>query len=223
MSNTPENPEFGNTRHDYNPDDPLNPLNEPPVEDDDTADLTPQDITDSDIDLKRVNLDDDVPFDLPRMDDGDSAHTADLRDERHGALTMPHFREPGVPDPKATLPGTGGLDPNPEMQQAQQRENPSFSQDTLQRIHTVRDTSADDMPTVPTPADHDRYQRPAQQQRRPQPQQAQPAQGRYVPAPPGSGRPDDPGRRDTRKPQRRRARRQPIRHTTRAAARGTKP
>ena len=113
MSNTPENPEFGNTRHDYNPDDPLNPLNEPPVTDDDTADLTPQDITDSDIDLQRVNLDDDVPFNLPTMDDSDDAHTSDLRDERYGALTQPHFREPGVPDPKATLAGTGGLDPQP--------------------------------------------------------------------------------------------------------------
>ncbi len=201
MSNTPENPEFGNTRHDYNPDDPLNPLNEPPVTDDDTADLTPQDITDSDIDLQRVNLDDDVPFNLPTMDDSDDAHTSDLRDERYGALTQPHFREPGVPDPKATLAGTGGLDPSPEMQQAQQRENPTFSQDTLQRIQTVRD-SADDMRTVPTATDHERYQpqQPAQQQRRnPPPQQAQPAQGRYVPAPPGSGR------RNTRsKPQRRR-------------------
>lgn len=79
------------------------PVLEPPRSDDDTDEL------DFDID------DDDVPFKLPRLAQSSSQPTRDMRRDEHGMITMPVFKEPGVPDPRQTLPGSGGLDPNPDM------------------------------------------------------------------------------------------------------------
>ncbi|MBL8117260.1 MAG: transglycosylase domain-containing protein [Anaerolineae bacterium] len=70
--------------------------------------------------------DDDIPFHLPWSDEleetqkdagvsekkiWDASHPADARN----MPTMPIPREPGVPDPRQTLPGSGGLDPNPDF------------------------------------------------------------------------------------------------------------
>ena len=84
--------------------------------------------------------DEDVPFRLPRADDEDDETPAYVPPARrpaprvspeeeeddaplppkprsrdpHDLPTMPIPREPGSPDPRQTLPGTGGLDPNPD-------------------------------------------------------------------------------------------------------------
>ena len=70
--------------------------------------------------------DHDIPFKLPLSEDApeqlvdddkgatdvwDAANPVDARN----MPTMPIPREPGVPDPKKTLPGSGGLDPNPDF------------------------------------------------------------------------------------------------------------
>jgi penicillin-binding protein 1C len=74
--------------------------------------------------------DDDIPFKLPRLEDepepNREQHATDRMDatgvtERdpnpaYKLPTMPIPREPGVPDPKLTLQGSGGLDPSPEME-----------------------------------------------------------------------------------------------------------
>src|SRR6266508_2876734 len=72
------------------------------------------------------SFDDDIPFHLPlssELDDDSLAvepDDTDLWDPSHpqdarNMPTMPIPREPGVPDPKKTLPGSGGLDPNPDF------------------------------------------------------------------------------------------------------------
>ena len=105
-------------------------------------DTDPQDHSDpnypdhDDNDYHDDDDDDDVPFRLPRAkaDTGvqaaqqaeqgtstsantEQAEQPDTYDPNnpHVARTMPAFREPGADDPKLTLPGTGGLDPNPDM------------------------------------------------------------------------------------------------------------
>src|SRR5689334_22289946 len=70
--------------------------------------------------------DDDVPFHLPFSDDIEATqHDAPVEDkplwnadnpmDARNMPTMPIPREPGVPDPKKTLQGSGGLDPNPDF------------------------------------------------------------------------------------------------------------
>ncbi len=125
--------------------------------------------------------DDDVPFKLPRVDESDAQPT--FRHNRDD-LTMPHFREPGVPDPRETLPGTGGLDPNPEMQDYDKVPSAS-SEATMRHMPRVPD-SAQPAPfdggltaANPNLADS-RYQRPPQQQA------VRQAQGSYMPPPPRS-------------------------------------
>ncbi|MCA9893220.1 MAG: transglycosylase domain-containing protein [Anaerolineae bacterium] len=58
--------------------------------------------------------DSDVPFHLPQAHDN-QPHPQSERNDPHKMLTMPMFNEPGRTDPRQTLPGTGGLDPNPDM------------------------------------------------------------------------------------------------------------
>lgn len=110
--------------------------------------------------------DDDVPFKLPLADD---SAPIDKRNDPHLMVTMPVFKEPGVPDPKQTLTGSGGLDPNPDM--------PAYDSE-----RTVANMPAVTMPspaisanTAPQDA---RYQRP------PTPPATQTAQGVYTPPPP---------------------------------------
>ncbi len=142
--------------------------------------------------------DEDVPFKLPKVGEGDNEQTfrRDLSD-----LTMPHFREPGVTDPKQTLPGTGGLDPNPEMQPPDEPQS-SHSQPTLRNMPRVPDSPQpapfDGNLTAANPnlADN-RYQRPAQQPA------VRPAQGSYTPAPPQAKHDSQPQRLPPR-PRRRR-------------------
>src|SRR5688572_7285345 len=61
------------------------------------------------------NPDEDVPFNLPKVSEDEPGQaTIDPRHNPNAMKTMPHFREPGTPDPKETLLGSGGLDPNPD-------------------------------------------------------------------------------------------------------------
>jgi penicillin-binding protein 1C len=74
---------------------------------------------------RRRNLEDDVPFKLPRAEDLAEEEEARKSDpplwdasnhrDKQNMPTMPIPREPGVADPKKTLPGSGGLDPNPDF------------------------------------------------------------------------------------------------------------
>lgn len=117
--------------------------------------------------------DEDVPFHLPKMDNSDAEQaTHHPRHDSNAMQTMPHFREPGVPDPKETLVGTGGLDPNPDMQQFI---DSAHSERTVMNMPKI---SAPEQQTMANPNVADaRYQRPQQQT-------TQNAQGHYVPSPP---------------------------------------
>ncbi len=69
--------------------------------------------------------DDDVPFHLPPVEDNSDSELESTEQteipawkphEAHNMPTMPIPREPGSPDPKKTLPGTEGMDPNPDFE-----------------------------------------------------------------------------------------------------------
>ncbi len=112
--------------------------------------------------------DTDVPFNLPYAEDLQSP--SDRRNDPHQMVTMPIFKEPGVTDPKKTLAGSGGLDPNPDM--------PYDSERTVANMPVVTmPSSAQNPNTVPTSVDP-RFQRP---QNAPN---IQNAQGSYTPPPP---------------------------------------
>ena len=120
--------------------------------------------------------DEDVPFHLPKASaDDDVQPTMNPRHNPNAMPTMPHFREPGTDDPKVTLVGTGGLDPNPDMNPPQQKPDSSYSANTVMNIPKAP-------PQAPMTAQNSnladsRYQRPQQPQ-------GQNVQGRYVPPPP---------------------------------------
>jgi penicillin-binding protein 1C len=105
------------------------------------------------------NRRDDVPFDLPDVAD---MPTMDNRSDPHKMVTMPVFREPGAEDPRKTLPGSGGLDPNPDM--------------TYRDERTVANMPSATMPQHTQPAEA-HWQRPAQAG-------IPSMQGAYVPPPP---------------------------------------
>lgn len=103
--------------------------------------------------------DDDVPFRLPHVDDFAAQPTLDARDDQHQMVTMPVFREPGVPDPKATLPGSGGLDPNPDFVV---HEDPASARTVRHPAVRLTESPPPPQATMPNPdlADDRRYQRP---------------------------------------------------------------
>ncbi|QPC84639.1 transglycosylase domain-containing protein [Phototrophicus methaneseepsis] len=102
--------------------------------------------------------DPDVPFHLPHIKEGKST-PPDERNNPYKMVTMPMFQEPGASDPRVTLPGTGGLDPNPDMPA------PQHSTETMARIPSVQQADYN------YPAPNAPYQRPAPQQAAyPQPQ-----------------------------------------------------
>jgi hypothetical protein len=94
-----------------------------------------------------VNPDDDIPFHLPMDGEDDETPDADVplntwdkKRDAHNMPTMPIPREPGTPDYKKTLAGSGGLDPNPDFESNQAgntvQHNP-LSQDTLMNMRPV--------------------------------------------------------------------------------------
>lgn len=127
--------------------------------------------------------DDDVPFHLPMVgeeaDDDDETDDMpavqvkpqprtdeiwDKQRDRHHMPTMPIPREPGTPDPKRTLAGTGGMDPNPDFGRHNQNTAPhQASQSTMVNMR----------PTAPPPPRQ--YQRPAVQAPPPPGRAQQPA------------------------------------------------
>jgi penicillin-binding protein 1C len=174
--------------HDFpeiNPDDQDEELTEKrprPVSNESTEDIDLEAIRATDDPRSDENYDpeEDIPFHLPKMNDSDADQpTFNPRHDPHGMQTMPHFREPGVPDPRETLPGTGGLDPNPDMQPFV---DVSHSERTVMNL--PRASEYDEQQTMQNPNLADaRYQRPSQQQ------SAQSAQGYYVPSPPRQQQP----------------------------------
>lgn len=157
-----------------NHDLPTLPLgdNEPPHDDDETGEIQPQSAQVAQQSAFSKHRDTDVPFDLPLAEELPQA--VDRRNDPHLMVTMPIFREPNTPDPKITLPGTGGLDPNPDMP-AQN------NQATVANLRAVQP----DAYTVPTPAtpytQPTAYTQPAQ---RYSPPPVQVSQGGYMPPPP---------------------------------------
>lgn len=121
--------------------------------------------------------DEDVPFRLPKSSANDDIEpTMNPRHNPNAMPTMPHFREPGTVDPKVTLVGTGGLDPNPDMMPPVKQSDASHSANTVMNMPKApQDPIA--QPTVESPKADNRYQRPAQPQN-------QNMQGQYVPPPP---------------------------------------
>jgi len=168
-------------------DEPL--IEEPPVDDDDT-DALDIPLPDS---LNNLSMNEeyddehDVPFHLPKIGESDAESTVQHGNQGHNLLTMPHFREPGVPDPCETLSGSGGRDPNPDMQ-ALQHPSDFASQQTVEHARVDPNLplyqqepplSQDDNQTMANPNVADRrFQRPPQQRGLYQ------AQGQYVPPPP---------------------------------------
>lgn len=121
--------------------------------------------------------DDDIPFHLPMSEDTppdpkrlevkpnksnlwDANNPADARN----MPTMPIPREPGQADPKKTLPGSGGMDPNPDFEIGNtQASDPG---NTVQHQAVRLDYTAPHTPVVqqqnPIPQDHQQYARPQQ-------------------------------------------------------------
>ena len=116
--------------------------------------------------------DDDIPFRLPMngdleddspQDEGDDTDIWDPSNpqDARNMPTMPIPREPGVPDPKITLPGSGGLDPNPDFL-------PFDDQSSSSADYTVQHEPVQIDQTAPHPAvqsypqnaEHARFQRP---------------------------------------------------------------
>jgi membrane peptidoglycan carboxypeptidase len=145
-------------------------------------------------DLERVQFADplnpdneeDIPFHLPKADSGGSGPTSDNRNNPNKMVTMPHFHEPGVPDAAKTLPGTGGLDPNPDMLPRADSSNaaktvmnlPKAPAEVQRRQEPSISSAQGDMTMANPNLAADRYQRPPTQPR------VQNAQGAYVPGPP---------------------------------------
>jgi penicillin-binding protein 1C len=129
---------------------------------------------------KRPSYDVDVPFDLPKADDV----LSDKRNDPHKMVTMPIFKEPGVTDPRITLPGSGGLDPSPDAPYSDERTvanmpsvtmvSPSMSQETIAQSTMPQDV---------------RWQRPDNQAN------VQAFQGGYMPPPPANNQKPLPQRR----------------------------
>jgi len=145
-----------------------------------------------------IDDEDDVPFKLSESDGS------------HQQITMPVFKEPGVPDPKKTLPGTFGLDPNPDFAQAntpaeptmrnpavpssQPPRKPAIPAPTAQ--HNTVPNSGVAQGGVSRPGGHDQYTMPNPQLA----DQRYAAPGGYTPAPPDqSGTPSLPRRRTRRR------------------------
>jgi membrane peptidoglycan carboxypeptidase len=121
--------------------------------------------------------DTDIPFNLPQADMG---VTMDSRNDPHKMVTMPLFREPGVPDAKQTLPGSGGFDPNPDMSQRTVANMPAVGQPTM----PMSEQTVANMPAVDP-----RWQRNTQAPN------VTNYQGGYMPPPPQASVPILPKRR----------------------------
>lgn len=120
--------------------------------------------------------DDDIPFKLPRLEDDSPEHEPTDRmsaterddDRPYNLPTMPIPREPGVPDPKQTLVGSGGLDPNPDMEPYRKPDAGMTVQSPAVRIDpgmTVQSPAVKlpAQPAQPAYPAYPQYQRPAQQ------------------------------------------------------------
>ena len=109
--------------------------------------------------------DTDVPFDLPIEPDSDGNAPDEVEAVGNKWVTMPNQPIPG----EATLPGSGGLDPNPDMTVPHQANT----------VQSMRPVAA----PQPQPQQHQQFQRPADQARRPQmiPPAPQPSADRSVP------------------------------------------
>lgn len=126
--------------------------------------------------------DNDIPFRLPKVDelpeDDDPTDDIEIPQEAqppaHQMPTMPVFREPGVPDPKKTLAGSGGLDPNPDFEAGS----------TIRRAeNTVRHQPVrlgEDGYQATQPHEAAQYTQPAQGRQ----QYQRPTQPAYIPPPP---------------------------------------
>ncbi|RMG73983.1 MAG: hypothetical protein D6711_09915 [Chloroflexi bacterium] len=91
--------------------------------------------------------DTDVPFHLPKEPDAEDEAEQSAESIGNKWVTMPH--QPVSAEP--TLPGSGGLDPNPDM-------TVSHQANTVQHMPPV---------SAPLPQEHQPFQRPADQPRRP--------------------------------------------------------
>ncbi len=128
--------------------------------------------------------DEDIPFRLPVNNDDtpdegilpvepDETELWDVENtsDRHNMPTMPIPREPGVPDPKLTLPGSGGLDPNPDFLPFDPVSGPQ--KDTAHTAQHVPVRLENTVQTTPQSAAPQQFQRPQQQYMPPAPPQKQ--------------------------------------------------
>ncbi len=139
---------------------------EPPIDDDDTADLILPEETKEDLD---------VPFKLPMASD------LPKQDNRpnYRQQTLPH--DPEKIDPRLTLPGSGGLDPNPDMAKFEPTVRKNVTDETLpypgaEPTMPAQKAVSGYEPTVPNPAPAN-YEPTIIHQRAVPPQPATPAPG----------------------------------------------
>jgi penicillin-binding protein 1C len=115
------------------------------------------------------NRDDDVPFHLPMVgeEEEDDDETGDIpllshiptEEEKFGGVrpkhempTMPIPREPGSTDPKKTLQGSGGLDPNPDFNRRSSLQNTAVHQPVQPTMVNARPASPPRQGPPPPPA-----------------------------------------------------------------------
>ncbi len=92
--------------------------------------------------------DDETPLEIPPV----VVRPRPSQRDPHDLPTMPIPREPGAPDPRQTLPGTGGLDPNPDFSAPRRND-----QATAARLPAVRPPAPAAGPAVPRPVQPPAY------------------------------------------------------------------
>ena len=112
-------------------------------------------------DMVEVEVDADVPFHLPHVSELDDYNKQDERNDSNKMVTMPMYKDVTPKEgAEPTLPGTFGLDPNPEMQ-----EQVSSSAEPTMQHPVVRNPQQSTPPpqadyTMPNPQFQDKGKQP---------------------------------------------------------------
>ena len=199
QSNIPQDDEVNGDDFDVTEERYADGIQEPPVSEEDTDDLDPRLLAAMDVAENDSDDDEDVPFKLPKSS---NEITQDNRSNPHKMVTMPHFAEPGAVDPRITLPGTGGLDPNPDMVNNEKtvRNMPRVQQDVPPQRNI--------QPSVPRPDANMQQQRPPTRMAnsRPTVPNSKAQQSNYMPPSGQQQRPPNPLGGNGQPPKRRRRR-----------------
>lgn len=112
-------------------------------------------------DMVEVDVDADVPFHLPHVSELPSDNADEVGEESNRMVTMPMYRDVTPKDGSdATLPGTFGLDPSPEMQAPTRQPAPPTMQNPA--VRNVQQSMPPPPPqsTMPNPQLQGNYPQP---------------------------------------------------------------